>query len=70
MSETVEQDETLAVALAELRPSLEAVLMVVDQPLDQVSLASAVEYPVEEVAAALAELAEEYDEQGRGFELR
>ena len=70
MSETVEQDETLAVALAELRPSLEAILMVADQPLDQVSLASAVGYPVEEVAAALAELAGEYDEQGRGFELR
>jgi segregation and condensation protein B len=70
VSETVEQDETLAVALAELRPSLEAILMVADQPLDQVSLASAVGYPVEEVAAALAELAGEYDEQGRGFELR
>ena len=70
MSETVEKDDTLAVAMAELRPSLEAILMVADQPLDQVTLASAVGYPVEEVAAALADLAGEYAAQGRGFELR
>ncbi len=63
-------EETLAVPLAELRPALEAVLMVADQPLDQVSLASAVGYPVEEVVAALHDLAEEYAAQGRGFDLR
>lgn len=62
--------ETLAVPVAELRPALEAVLMVADQPLDQVSLASVVGYPVEQVGQALAGLAAEYDEQGRGFELR
>ena len=45
MSETVEVDETLAVPVAELRPSLEAVLMVADQPLDAVTLASAVGLP-------------------------
>ena len=56
--------------LAALRPSLEAVLMVADQPLDTVTLASAVGYPVEEVTAALVALAAEYTEQGRGFELR
>ena len=56
--------------LAPLRPALEAVLMVADQPLDAVALATAVGYPVEEVVAALQLLAEEYDEQGRGFELR
>jgi segregation and condensation protein B len=62
--------ETLDVPLAELRPALEAVLMVADQPLDDSTLAAAVGYPVEEVAAALAGLAAEYTEQGRGFELR
>ena len=56
--------------VADLRPSLEAVLMVADQPLDAVTLATAVGYPADEVAAALAALAAEYDEQGRGFELR
>ena len=44
--------------------------MVADQPLDDVTLATAVGYPVDEVAEALAALAAEYDEQGRGFELR
>jgi segregation and condensation protein B len=67
---SVDGPDTLAVPVAELRPALEAVLMVADQPLDQVTLASAVGYPVEEVAAALAGLAEEYSAQGRGFDLR
>ena len=69
MTETTEE-QPLDVPVADLRPSLEAVLMVADQPLDDVTLASAVGYPAEEVVAALAELAAEYDEQGRGFELR
>ncbi|PWN04089.1 SMC-Scp complex subunit ScpB [Nocardioides silvaticus] len=56
--------------MAELRPALEALLMVADQPLDQVVLASAVGYPEGEVVEALTALATEYDEQGRGFELR
>lgn len=68
--EIEEAPETLDVPLADLRPALEAVLMVADQPLDQVSLASAVGYPVAEVAAALAGLSAEYAEQGRGFDLR
>ncbi|WP_183092977.1 SMC-Scp complex subunit ScpB [Nocardioides stalactiti] len=63
-------EEVLAVPLAELRPALEAVLMVADQPLDTLALASAVGYPEGEVTAALTGLAAEYDEQGRGFELR
>ncbi|WP_245927336.1 SMC-Scp complex subunit ScpB [Nocardioides silvaticus] len=63
-------DEALAVPMAELRPALEALLMVADQPLDQVVLASAVGYPEGEVVEALTALATEYDEQGRGFELR
>ena len=64
------QPTLVDVPLAALRPSLEAVLMVADQPLDAVALATSVGYPVEEVVAALQLLAEEYDEQGRGFELR
>jgi segregation and condensation protein B len=65
-----EGPETLAVPVAELRPALEAVLMVADQPLDQVTLATAVGYPVDAVGAALHELADEYAAQGRGFDLR
>lgn len=67
---TEEESESLAVPVAELRPALEAVLMVADEPLDQVSLATVLGYPVPDVAEALRALAAEYDEQGRGFELR
>lgn len=56
--------------LGELRPSLEAILLIADQPLDVVTLAGAVGYPVPETTAALTELCAEYAEQGRGFDLR
>ena len=69
-AELEEAAETLAVPLAALRPALEAVLMVADQPLDHVTLASAVGYPPDEVREALHELAGDYAEQGRGFDLR
>lgn len=62
--------DTLDVAVAELRPALEAILMVTDEPLDQVRLASVVGHPVDDVEAALKALAAEYAEQGRGFDLR
>jgi segregation and condensation protein B len=65
-----ETSETLDFPLADLRPALEAVLMVADQPLDHMTLATAVGYPPGEVSAALHGLAEEYAEQGRGFDLR
>lgn len=68
MTETT--DDTLAVPVAELRPSLEALLMVADQPLDDMTLATATGYPTEEVVLALQGLAAEYTEQGRGFDLR
>ena len=64
------EEDTLEVPLAALRPALEAVLMVADQPLDDATLATAVGYPVPEVVRALLGLAAEYDEMGRGFELR
>ncbi len=70
MSQDVSTPSTLDVEMAELRPSLEAILMVADQALDKVTLASAVGHPVEAVEAALTDLSREYDEQGRGFELR
>jgi segregation and condensation protein B len=69
-TETDPSPETLDVAVAALHPSLEAILMVADQPLDKVQLASVVGHPVADVEAALDELAATYTEQGRGFELR
>lgn len=70
VTETTDPQEALDVPLAPLRPALEAVLMVADQPLDAATLASAVGHPVAEVEGALAGLAREYDDAGRGFELR
>jgi segregation and condensation protein B len=53
-----------------LRAGLEAILMVVDEPVPEVTLAQILERPRHEVAAALSDLAAEYTAQGRGFELR
>ena len=53
-----------------LNTALEAILMVVDEPVSEILLAQVVERPTEEVAAALRELSEDYAAAGRGFELR
>ncbi|MFB7474361.1 SMC-Scp complex subunit ScpB [Kitasatospora sp. NPDC056184] len=53
-----------------LRAELEAILMVVDEPAGEAHLASVLERPCAEVAAALRELSAEYTAQGRGFDLR
>lgn len=49
---------------------VEAVLLVADEPLSAVVLAQVAERPTHEVEAVLRALADEYAEQGRGFELR
>jgi segregation and condensation protein B len=69
MPETAHSPE-LELQMLELKPALEAVLMVADQPLDHLTLAQAVGHPPRDVEDALAALADEYTEQGRGFELR
>ena len=53
-----------------LRPAIEAVLMVVDEPVSAVTLAQILERPVQDVEAEIANLAREYVESERGFELR
>ncbi len=60
----------LELGTLDLRPALEAVLMVADQPLDHLTLAQAVGHPPPDVEKALGELAQEYTDDGRGFELR
>ncbi|GAA1988170.1 hypothetical protein GCM10009738_80160 [Kitasatospora viridis] len=67
---SVEPAEQLGTAEVALRPGLEAVLMVADEPIPEARLADVLEHPRAEVAAALRELAAEYTAQGRGFELR
>src|SRR5271165_3507527 len=53
-----------------LRASLEAILLVADEPVPAVVLAQVIERPRNEVAAELRELAASYTAEGRGFELR
>ncbi|MFG3439342.1 SMC-Scp complex subunit ScpB [Nonomuraea sp. NPDC047897] len=53
-----------------LAAALEAILMVVDVPVAEVTLAQVLERPTHEVAAALRTLAAEYTAAGRGFDLR
>ncbi|MEU7294330.1 SMC-Scp complex subunit ScpB [Streptomyces exfoliatus] len=56
--------------MSDLKPALEAVLMVVDEPATEAHLAKVLDRAPREVADALRELADEYAAQGRGFELR
>ena len=53
-----------------VRGGVEAVLMVVDEPVTEETLAAALELPVEDVGRVLDELAREYVETERGFMLR
>ena len=56
--------------LPPLPAALEAVLLVTDEPVPAVTLAQVVERPTGEVEQTLAQLAQEYVDAGRGFELR
>jgi segregation and condensation protein B len=55
---------------AELDAALEALLLVVDAPTDDQTLATALDQPVPRVRAALERLAESYASAGRGIDLR
>ena len=54
----------------ELNRALEAILMVVDEPVTEVILAQITEVPTEMVVVALRNLATSYETEGRGFQLR
>jgi segregation and condensation protein B len=54
----------------QLRGALEAILLVVDEPADSTVLAQVLTTPEPEIVAMLQALQGEYDEAGRGFELR
>lgn len=75
MSDTTDNTgsgEGAAQAAAEpsLRAQLEAVLLVVEEPVADATLAQVLERPTAEVTATLRELAAEYTAQRRGFDLR
>jgi segregation and condensation protein B len=56
--------------LPPLRQCLEAILLVVEEPVADVVLAQITERPRDEVVQTLQELSAEYTEQQRGFDLR
>jgi segregation and condensation protein B len=73
------QDEPLATGLAiaptalseaELVPTLEAILMVIDEPVSEILLSQVLEVPAERIAGVLIDLSTSYTAQGRGFDLR
>ncbi|WP_019809525.1 SMC-Scp complex subunit ScpB, partial [Saccharomonospora halophila] len=53
-----------------LRSALEAVLLVVDAPANEESLAGALEQPVDRVTEMLRTMAEDYKDRGSGIDLR
>ena len=53
-----------------LRASLEAILLVADEPVPAVVLAQVLERPRSEVAGQLQDMAASYAAEGRGFDLR
>ena len=67
-SETTEAPE--AAAGPGLRASLEAILLVADEPVPVVVLAQVLERPRNEVEAELRDLAASYLAEDRGFDLR
>lgn len=74
---TTEDDGTVAVpeddgalGAPSLRAALEALLLLADEPMTVLQLAAATRQPADEVERAVTELAAEYREQGRGFDLR
>lgn len=54
----------------ELRGALEAILLVVDEPVSELILAQVLEQPVERVGPMLDEIAAGYTATGHGFDLR
>ncbi|WP_438841103.1 SMC-Scp complex subunit ScpB [Actinoplanes auranticolor] len=55
---------------AELRAALEAILLVVDEPVAEMQLAQIVEQPTERVAGMLEDISARYTAAGHGFDLR
>ncbi|MCA2218056.1 SMC-Scp complex subunit ScpB [Wangella sp. NEAU-J3] len=55
---------------AEMRAALEAVLLVVDEPVGEMQLAQILEQPTERVAAMLEDISARYTAAGHGFDLR
>ena len=69
-NEVTDVDAADELGAPSLRAALEALLLLADEPMSVMTLAEATRTPVEKVESVVAELAAEYTEQGRGFDLR
>jgi segregation and condensation protein B len=63
-------DDAVPLAGSETRKAIEAILLVVEEPVDPNTLAQVLEVPTETIVTTLRELRTEYIDQGRGFVLR
>lgn len=70
VGELNEDDQPSRPQDSDLDAAIEAILFVVDEPLDPSSLAATLAVPLPEVTAAIARLREHYDARGAGIELR
>lgn len=70
MTDNEDTTEERALAGLDLAAAIEAIVVVVDQPVSTMTLAQVLQRPTGEVASACAALAGEYRDQGRGFDLR
>jgi segregation and condensation protein B len=66
----VDLEERAPIDDAELRAALEAILLVVDEPVAEMQLAQILEEPTERVAAMLEDISARYTAAGHGFDLR
>jgi len=66
----VEVDDGVSLGAPSIRSALEALLMVTEEPMSTATLATLTRTPEDVVVATLHDLAQEYDVQERGFDLR
>jgi segregation and condensation protein B len=67
---SADRTDQVATLDPELRKALEAILLVVEEPVDANTLAQVLEAPTDAVTATLASLRTEWVDEGRGFVLR
>jgi segregation and condensation protein B len=70
-AEAIDDDEVITVSLSDLKPAIEAVLFVADEPLSLTALGKILgDIDAKDLKKALEELSSEYDERSSGLELR
>jgi segregation and condensation protein B len=65
-----EPDQLMTILDSDISPAIESVLLVLDQPTPPMDIARAIGIGEDLVVERLRELQDEYDQQGRGFQLR